>query len=101
MRLLFCCLLLFESVSFCFGDVILNELMYHPQGTNVLEEYVELYNSGTASVDLSGWQLSKGVHFLFPTNTIISANSYLVVAADAQTFTNTYTGVTNFLAGWT
>src|SRR3954470_5332253 len=101
MRLIFCSLLLFWSASFGFGDVIISELMYHPADTNVLKEFVELYNTGTSATDLSGWQLTKGVHFTFPTNSIITPGGYLVVAADSPTFEATYPGVTNFLAGWT
>ena len=80
--------------------VLINEIMYHPNSTNVLEEYVELFNAGTNQVDLSGWRFTKGVQFTFPSNTFLAVSNYLVVAADRATFTNKYPGVTNFVAGW-
>src|SRR5690349_2441204 len=91
--LLLCC-------THLFGSVIFNEVMYHPPSTNVLEEWFELYNTGTNSVNLSGWQITKGVSFTFPTNTIIAAGGYLVVAADGPTFVSRNPGVANVVAGW-
>ena len=60
--------------------VVINEIMYHPPSTNLLEEWFEIYNPGTNAVDLSGWQVTKGVEFTFPTNTVIGVGGYLVVA---------------------
>jgi len=80
--------------------IVINEIMYHPPSTNLLEEWFEIYNPGTNAVDLSGWQVTKGVEFTFPSNTIIAVGGYLVVAADRATFTNHYPTVSNFVAGW-
>src|SRR5437763_618930 len=68
--------------------VVINEIMYHPPSTNLLEEWFEIYNPGTNAVDLSGWQVTKGVEFTFPSNSVIAVGGYLVVAADRATFTN-------------
>ena len=93
------CLLFCARPGFAAG-VIINEIMYHPPSTNVLEEWFELYNAGSNAVNLSGWHITKGVAFAFPTNTILSAGGYLVVAADGPTFTSRNPGVPNFVAGW-
>ncbi len=82
-------------------SIVINEIMYHPPGTNHLEQWFELQNTGTKAVDLSGWQVTKGVHFQFPTGTIMPAGAFLVVAADAATFQSSHPGVANFVAGWT
>jgi hypothetical protein len=89
-------------------DVVINEIMYHPyhstSGTiepeDIREEYVELFNRGTALVSLSGWQFSDGVDFAFPNDVTIGAGQYLVVAADVNTFTANYPSVTNVIGGW-
>src|SRR5258706_13889668 len=60
--------------------VVINEIMYHPPSTNLLEEWFEIYNPGTNAVDLSGWQVTKGVEFTFPSNTVIGVGGYLRVA---------------------
>jgi len=97
--------------------IVINEIMYHPQlplvepapagnAEPVLEEYIELYNRnvGGDPIDLSGWELDRGVDFVFPPNTTIASGEYLIVAADVATFNSTYIGVpggTQILGGWT
>src|SRR5262245_57758432 len=46
------------------GEVIISEIMYNPGGTDVQttaptfnKEWVELYNTGSTTIDISGWQL--------------------------------------------
>ncbi|MGP1272553.1 MAG: lamin tail domain-containing protein [Phycisphaerales bacterium] len=36
-----------------FGDVIITEIMFNPSGTE--REWIELYNTGSSTVDISGW----------------------------------------------
>src|SRR5436190_4330139 len=62
--------------------VTFNEIMYHPPGDNPALEWIELYNQMSVDIDLSGWRVEGGIDFLFPTNTIILANGYLVVASN-------------------
>ena len=45
-----------DSSGYRVGSLLINEIMYRPEGGDDLE-YVELYNAGSAAVDLSGWQL--------------------------------------------
>src|SRR5688572_13348080 len=82
------------------AQVVINEIMYHPASENVLEEYIELHNRATTNVNVSGWRFSNGVEFTFPTNTIIPANAYLVVAAHRPTFIAKYPGVANVIGNW-
>lgn len=81
-------------------SVQISEIFHHPASTNVLEQYVELYNPGGTPVDISGWKFVNGVRFTFPAATTIAAGGYLAVAADAATFTQKHPGVINFVAGW-
>lgn len=102
-KLLFCLCLLFVPAGYALGGgVVINEIMYHPASGDLRECFVELYNSGTNTADLSGWSFSKGIGFAFKTNTPapVGPGGYLVVAADAATFGNKHPGVTNFVAGW-
>ena len=62
------------------AGVLINEIHYHPVPKTEAAEFVELYNSGAASVDLSGWQLSGGVSYTIPNGTSIGPGQYLVVA---------------------
>ncbi len=42
------------------GDVVLNELLPDPDGTDDGLEFIELYNNGTAPASVAGWSLSAG-----------------------------------------
>src|ERR1017187_4406615 len=94
-------ILLLVNLAPASAGVLFNEIMYHPNSTNVLEEWFELYNPGPTNVSLSGWQISNGLlsSFTIPTNTTIFAGGFLVVAADAATFASKYPGVTNVVSG--
>jgi hypothetical protein len=61
-------------------DIVINEIMYHPLSGNSDDEYVELYNKGAGPVDLSGWRFTDGISYRFPSNTVLAAGGYLVVA---------------------
>lgn len=62
------------------SPVVINEIMYHPISEDDNDEYLELYNRSGSAVNLGNWKLQGGIGFTFPTNTIIAANSYLVIA---------------------
>lgn len=73
--------------------------MYQPAGVNPLEEYIELFNRGTGTVNLAGWRISKGVDFTFPSINLPSGG-YLVVASHLPSFQAKYPGVLNVIGGW-
>ena len=81
--------LLIVTLPKLWANPVINELMFHPPGDpeeNIQEEWIELYNPSESPVDLSGWQFTKGVSFIFPEGTHISANGFLIVAANTATF---------------
>src|SRR4051812_12573746 len=93
--------LLFSSSAW--GDVVVSEIMYHPQSENSAQEFLEFYNPGPSAVDLSGWQITSGVAFAFPAGSTIGAGGYLVVTANPTTFHALYPAVSNYVSsvGWT
>jgi len=76
-------------------DIIINEIMYHPISEDSRDEYLELYNKGTEPIDVSGWKLSSGISYTIPDGTIIPADGYLVIAADAGHLIIRYLNLTN------
>lgn len=86
-------------------SIVINELMYSlPRegildAENIGEEFIELHNRGSRSVDLNGWSFTRGVDFTF-SNVAIPANGFLVIAADVATFQAKYPSVTNVVGGW-
>ena len=71
-------------------DVIINEIMYHPPDDREDLQYVELFNRGSNSVDLAGWSFTKGIRFVFPSNTKMDAGAYLVVSRSQTAFVAHY-----------
>jgi hypothetical protein len=74
-------------------DLVINEVMYDAPSDEPSAEFVELYNRGTTTVDLSGWRFSDGIGFTFPAGTRIAPDAYLVVAADASVLQQVYGGI--------
>ncbi len=67
------------------SDVFISELSYHSVTENDDEEFVEIYNSGSAAVNLDGWRLDGGISFTFPSGIVLPAGERLVVARNVAT----------------
>lgn len=69
------------------ANIRLNELLSNPGGSDDGLEWIELYNSGTAPVDVSGWivrgstKSTGGNDVELPEGTIIEALGFLVIGA--------------------
>jgi hypothetical protein len=74
------------------GNVVINEIHYDPDLKTQPAEFIELYNKGNSAINMSGWYFSNGLTYTFPTNTIIGAHAYLVVAEN-PTFCKTKFGM--------
>lgn len=81
------------------ASVVISEIMYNPAGDDFgtttggnpfNREWVELYNTGSTTIDVSGWQFgeafSGGFTSAFPSGTTIAAGKTLVVTGNAATF---------------
>lgn len=93
-------LIVFIVPSLASAQVVINEIMYNPQGSDSGREWVELYNSGTADETMVGgsgkgsWRINDGSnHTLTDPNSgtgrgslTIPAGGYLVVANDPNDF---------------
>jgi hypothetical protein len=86
--------------------VIINEVMYNPQGSDSGREWVELYNDGASDVTLVGgsgsgsWRIADSSNHTLvapPGNggrgsLVVPAGGYLIIANDPATFINEYGG---------
>jgi hypothetical protein len=76
------------------NNVIISELHYHPlpQDSNDESEFefIELQNVGTETQNLSLARFVKGVNYVFPTNTVLRPDEYLVLASDEHYFSLRY-----------
>ena len=91
-------LTLFLLAPFCArASVGFSEIMYDPQGTDTKHEWVEVYNSGPAAVDISKYKLNDGSSSTNHTlnappadggtgSMSIPSGGYAILADDAATF---------------
>lgn len=86
-------------------DVVFSELMYNPPTTSVVNnqtienEYIEITNRGSLTVDLGGWRIADGVRYQFPSGTLLAPGGRLVIARDPATAQTQY-GITGVLGPW-
>lgn len=80
-------------------DIVINEIMFDAPSDHVSAEFIELFNRGSETVDLSGWEFTEGIRFEFPPGTTLASGQYLVVAADASYMQENYPGLT-VLGDW-
>lgn len=74
----------------------ITEIMYHPAGdaAAIRDEYefIELKNTGTTPLDLSGFNF-EGIDFTFPAQTTVAPGAFLVLARNPTAFARRYPGV--------
>ena len=86
-RFVLCVALLSGFVVFCGGtpradaQVVINEIHYEPPDVEP-GEFIELYNAGQDTVDLSGWSFTDGVLYTFDAGTTRAAGAFLLLAED-------------------
>jgi len=73
-----------------YAQVIFNEIMYDVPGTDSKREWIEIYNSGDESIDLSDYILiESGKNHsinIIQGSSIINSKGYSVIASDADSF---------------
>ena len=80
-----------------FSGLKLTEIMYHPPAyapfTSDDLEFLELKNTGTNTLDLSGLQFTEGITFAFTNGTRLAPGAFFVLARNASAFAVRYFGV--------
>jgi len=66
-------------------NIVINEVHHDDAPKTSRGEFIELYNAGDQSVDLSGWLLEGVGAYEFPTETLLEPDQFLVIAEDART----------------
>ncbi|MFT5123183.1 MAG: hypothetical protein ACI97B_001815, partial [Verrucomicrobiales bacterium] len=72
------------------ADIVINEVMFDLPSGQSYGEFIELYNRGTETVDLSGWAFTDGISYDVPLGTSLASGAYLVLASDAAWMQSTY-----------
>lgn len=72
----------------------ITEIMYRPTRETAMSnselEFVEIKNTGTTEIDLSGLQFSAGVDYQFPNGARLPPGGFIVIAENAGHFLNRY-----------
>lgn len=65
------------------NEIIINEILPNPIGSDKEYEWIELYNNTDQPIDIGGWYLDDAKYgskpYLFPDSTIILPNDFLLV----------------------
>jgi hypothetical protein len=76
----------------------LTEIMYNPPSVGVTSgdefEFLELKNTGTNTLNLSGLTFTAGINFTFTNGTTLLPGAFFVLARNAAAFATKYPGVT-------
>lgn len=71
------------------SNLMIAEINYHPVADG--EEYLELLNTGTGTIDLAGLRFTAGIHFDFPaTAVLLAAGQRLLVVRNRTAFEARY-----------
>ncbi len=68
-------------------SIVINEINYKSSERLDTKDWIELYNNGAATIDLSGWLLVDSnidSGFVFPAGTTMIPGSYLVICRDVK-----------------
>ena len=88
-----------EARQLLAANVVVNEIHFDPNPKTEFAEFIELYNAGDETADLTGWKISDAVEYEFPSATQLAPDSYLIVAQNPEALAEKF-GVTS-LGPWT
>jgi|GEM_PF-733797 len=76
-------LFIFLCTSSLFAQIVINEFSYDDAGSDD-KEFIELYNTSSSPVDISGWMVRAGDQtfdndYTIPASTTIAGNGYYVI----------------------
>jgi hypothetical protein len=73
--------------------IVINEVCFKQQKKKDSDDWIELHNSSSKAIDLSGWILKDGDEdheFVFPEGTSLKKSGYMVLSADLEKFRMVY-----------
>lgn len=80
------------------SGLVMTELMYHPVGQDGLDgdefEFLEMKNTGSNTLNLSGLALVEGIRFTFTNGFLLDPGAFVVLVRNPSAFGLRYPGVT-------
>ena len=69
------------------ATLVVSEISYHPASPNGDAEFIELLNADpSATLDLSGAIFTRGIDFIFPTNTVLAPGGRILIVKNIAAF---------------
>ncbi len=91
--LIFFALLIYINTAHANG-LIFSELMYNPEGSDTDQEWIEVYNNSTTSIEIdSNWRFNNGTNHLlsyYQGNNQIASNTFFIITSNARNFLNNH-----------
>ena len=83
------------------GGLVISELLYHPTNRFDLRnvEFLEIHNANPWFEELGGYTIDGAVSYTFPSNFVLGAKSFVVIAA-VPTDVQTVYGISGVLGPW-
>ena len=81
-------------------DIVINEINYNSSDEFDTKDWIELYNNGQESVNVSGWVFTdenEDHRFTMPDTTTIDSGGYIVLVQDVDAFLSFFEGTENVL----
>jgi hypothetical protein len=66
------------------ASLVINEIMYNDITAMDSLEYFEIYNNSSSDANISGYEVTEGVDYTFPANTVIPSYGFMVIAKNAD-----------------
>ena len=77
-------------------NIVINEINYKSNPSVNSGDWVELYNTTSSAVDISGWHfLDSDIEYTVPANTSLAANAHVVIASNIFQFNSIFPSVSN------
>ena len=80
-----------------YSKLVLTEIMYAPPNDGFIDgdefEFIELKNTGTNTLNLTGLGFSEGIGYAFTNDTLLAAGAFWVIARNPDAFGAKYPGV--------
>ncbi len=73
--------------------IVINEIHYDPDPNTEFVSFIELFNSSTGAINISGWKILNGVDVSFPSNTSLAPSRYLLLAENPAALRAAYPSI--------
>jgi len=99
MKLCFLVVIFLIALPVVSASIVINEIMYDPEGADANHEWVEISNNGDEDVNLEGWKffeanVNHGLVLISGENMTISPSEHIIIVQNPEIFNQDYQNYT-------